>query len=177
MTIESMGDGRLRVWLDDREAQGLLLHTEAPNGRRLRRRVRQILTSAGQGDIGPVSAELIPVAEGWLLLICPLEDSGLPPVYALAGVDPLLELMERWPHKGSQPVCSLYEMGEEYRLTVYPTEPLTPLQKRLLGEYGRLVGVGEGVVAHTAEYGRLIATGGWITERVRPLPAHGGSGR
>ena len=174
MKIEPMDGGRLRVWLDRDEAERLNLHTEQPEPRTLRRVAGQLLRAAGRHPAGRLAAEMIPVEGGWVLLISPLlrPDGQHPMVVGLADADDLLELARRWDGLTveAKPTCALYEAEEGYRLAVYPVEPLEEAQIHLLLEYGVLIGQGEGVAAHAAEYGRLIAAGGSITGGGRRPP-------
>jgi len=165
VNIEPIHDGCLRVWLAEEELHQWGLSENQPDPRRVRRLVRQVLASVGRRP-ARVSAELIPVADGGVLLISPrlYPESGGPAVYGLTDPDALLALWERWPAGEPVPVCALYELGEEYRLAVYPEEPLSPVQMHLLLEYGVPLTGGEGAIAHAAEYGQLIGVGRLFTE-------------
>ncbi len=174
MKIEPIAEGRLRVWLKEEEAAFWHLDREEPDKIGLRRLVRRVYTAAGYRPTGRLTAEMVPVAEGWLLLISPTvpAEAG-PAVYHLDHPDDLLTLMEkwRWGSTAPQPMCMLYELGEGYRLVVYGDAPLTPAQSRLLTEHTRLVGYGEAVCAHVAEYGTLIADGNALTADGHRPPA------
>lgn len=158
MHIEPIDGGSLRVWLSEEELQEWGLQAQTPDRRLVRRLVRQITETAGQ-PAGKVTAELIPVMGGGVLLISGRVciESGQPAVYRLVSEDALLDLWERWPKKSPAPVSTLYEIGEDYWLAVYPDGPLTAEQRHLLLEYGIPLSGGEGAIAHAAEYGRVIA--------------------
>ncbi len=170
MNIEPIQGGCLRVWLAEEELQQWGLG-EVQDRRNIRRLVRQVLTAAGRRP-GRVTAELIPVLGGGVLLISPklYPEVGQPAVYRLQA-DDLLGLWERWPREESAPVCALYELGEEYRLAVYPDQPLSPTQMHLLLEYGTPLPGGEGAAAHAAEYGVLVGMGALLTECEPDPPA------
>ena len=166
MKIEPIAEGRLRVWLNAEEAACWSLDREEPDKRGLRRFVRRVYSATGYRPVGRLTAEMVPVAEGWLLLISPSAPSEKgPAVYHISHPDDLLTLMEKWPTEEAspQPMCMLYELGEGYRLVVYGESPLSHRQNRLLNEHTHLVGYGEAVSAHTAEYGTLIASGNLLT--------------
>ena len=165
MNIEPIQDGLLRVWLTQEELRQWGLSEESPDLRRVRRLVRRAMAAVGQRP-GKVTAEMIPVAGGGVLLISPKRypEADQPVVYRL-DTDALLSLWEQWPEEGPTPVCALYEMEEEYRLAVYPDEPLSLRQMRLLLEYGTPLAGGEGAAAHAAEYGTLVAMGELLTAR------------
>lgn len=169
MNIEPIHDGLLRVWLTEEELPQWGLG-EVPDRRQIRRLVRRAMAAVGQRP-GQVTAELIPVMGGGVLLISPRVhwEAGQPAVYCL-DAEALLDLWERWPKEKPMPVCALYELGEEYRLAVYPEETLAPQQIHLLLEYGTPLAGGEGAVAHAAEYGTLVAMGNLFTARERRLP-------
>ncbi len=161
--IEPIHDGCLRVWLAEEELEQWSLLDPHPDRRRIRRLVRRVLDAVGR-DPGRVTAELIPVMGGGVLLISPgwHREDGQPMVYRLEG-DALLELWERWPTGEPGPVCALYEQGDAYWLAVYPDGPLSQRQQRLLSEYGPPIAGGEGAAAHAAEYGVLVGMGTLLT--------------
>ena len=166
MKIEPIAEGRLRVWLKEEEAALWKLDREEPDKIGLRRLVRRLYTATGCRPVGRLTAEMVPVAEGWLLLISPSSSfEKWPVVYHLSGPDDWLSLVEKWQAEidSTQPMGMLYEMEEGYRLVVYGERPLSQRQSRLLSEHAHLVGCGEAVAAHTAEYGILIATGNVLT--------------
>ena len=171
MNIEPIQGGLLRVWLAEEELQQWGLLEREPSRRQVRRLVRQVLAAVGRRP-GSVSAELIPVQGGGVLLISPriYPEAGQPVVYQLEA-DALLALWERWPEEGVLPVCALYELEEAYWLAVYPDEPLTSEQMRLLLEYGTPLAGGEGAAAHAAEYGTLVAMGALLTAGGHHPPA------
>lgn len=166
MKIEPIAEGRLRVWLKPEEAALWKLDREEPDRMGLRRLVRRVYAAAGCRPVGRLTVEMVPVADGWLLLISPSASLERGPVvYHLANADDLLSLWERWRSAidASPAFGMLYEMPEGYRLTLYPESPLTQREWKLLAEHAQLVGRGEAVAAHTAEYGNIIATGNVLT--------------
>ena len=162
MNIEPIQGGCLRVWLAEEELQQWGLGDQ-PDRRQIRRLVRQALRTVGRRP-GRVTAELIPVLGGGVLLISPqpYPEAEQPAVYRLEA-DALLCLWERWPRDDAGPVCALYEMEEEYRLAVYPDRPLSDRQMHLLLEYGTPLAGGAGAVAHAAEYGVPVGMGPLLT--------------
>ncbi len=167
MKIEPIAEDRLRVWLNEEEAVRWQLDRDVPDRLRLRRFVRRVYGAIGHRPADRLIIEAIPVAEGWLLLIGP---SSIPPkspvIYCLDDADTLLTFIQRWRSVADapQPGCMLYEWGDRYHLVVYPEEPLSQEQQSLLNEHTRLVGYGEVLAAHTAEYGNLIVAGNLLTE-------------
>jgi len=108
-------------------------------------------------------AELIPVEEGFVLLLTQTAGGGqvTPLVYRLADADALYALAERWCalREEDAPGTCLYEREEAYDLAVFPLGLLTAARRRLLAEYGRLQGSGEAAAAYCAEHGCLLAAG------------------
>ena len=158
MNIEPIDGGSLRVWLSEEELQEWGLQAQTPDRRLVRRLVRQVTDTAGQ-PTGKVTAELIPVMGGGVLLVSGQTwvESGQPAVYRLADEDALLDLLARWPKEQPVPLSTLYEVAEAYWLAVYPDGVLTAEQRHLLLEYGIPLHGGEGAIAHAAEYGKVIA--------------------
>lgn len=179
MNIEPMDNGCIRIWLTEDEADRWGLSTVRTDRRRLSRLVRRVMVSVGRRPGNRMTAEMMPVGEGWLVLLSPLlsPDAGEPAVYHLPDADALLLLREQWCRLTGDTLdgalFSLYEQGKGYDLAVYPQSPLDPGQLHLLLEYGSLVGCGAGAVAHAAEYGRPILVGKALTtpERRPPEPA------
>lgn len=178
MTIEPIAEHRLRVWLteDDLEQWGLDAGP-SPMGR-VRRLVRQVCAAAGWPEGDRVTAELIPVDGGGLLLISPwtVEAGDAPAVYHLADGDALLDLILQWGYIEEQrPLCSLYARDGGYDLAVYADGPLSPRQQSLLWEYGTPAGSGAGAAARCGEYGTLIRAGSdlYFTERAPHPPERG----
>lgn len=176
MNIESIANGCIRIWMDEAEAAAWGLSSAHTDRRRLSRLVRRAMTSVGRRPPKRMTAEMIPVEDGWLMLVSPRSLPGPtePAVYHLENADALILLREQWclltEQSEEEPLFSLYEQGEGYDLTVYPNEPLDPAQIHLLLEYGSLVGCGDGAVAHAAEYGNPLMTGGVLTAPAHRLP-------
>ena len=90
MKIEPIAEGRLRVWLKEEEAALWKLDREQPDKIGLRRFVRQVYTATGHRPVGRLTVEMVPVAEGWLLLISPsAPPEKWPVVYHLSDPDDL----------------------------------------------------------------------------------------
>lgn len=173
MIIEPISDGRLRVWLDQREIRRCRLDSDRYDRRALRRLVRRVITqSGGQPSVGTV-AEMIPVADGWVLLISPRrEQAHRTAVYWFDHPRTFGAFSARWERLEESPACALYGMEGGYALTVYGEGNLTSLHRGLLDEYGQLWGVGEPLAAHVAEYGQLVSAG-YLTADGRHPPADG----
>lgn len=173
MKIEPITEGRLRIWLDEEEAARWRLDREEPDRLGLRRFIRRVYGAAGYRPVGRLTAEMVPVAGGWLMLIGPSAppERG-PAVHHLDDPDALLTFIRQWRSEQNdpQPLCLLYELEEGYRLVVYPDIPLSHRQRRLLAEHTYLVGYGEAAAAHTAEYGNLIVAGNLLTGDGRHPP-------
>ncbi len=177
MTVEPIANGRLRVWLTDEELEEWGLTDTQPSMRRVRRLVRQVSAAVGWTDPGRVTAELIPIQGGGVLLVSPwvLPPVDTPAVYHLSDGDALLDLIRRWGYieEETQPLCSLYANEGGYDLVVYPQQPLSHRRHCLLLEYGTPAGSGEGAAARCGEYGQLIRAGWMLTECAPTPPAHG----
>ena len=160
VTVEPIANGCLRVWLTDEEIEQWGLAADAATGR-IRRLVRRISAEAGWTEPIRVTAELIPVDGGGVLLISPsVAAEETPLIYHLRDTDALLDLIRRWGRWDEpQPLCSLYTYGEEYDLVVYAQQPLTLRQQCLLLEYGDPVPGGDTAAARCGEYGRLVQAG------------------
>lgn len=177
MTVEPIENGCLRVWLTDAELEQWGLNRAEPSIRRVRRLIRQISAAAGWSDAHRVTAELIPIDSGGVLLVSPwtYPPTDTPSVYHLQDGDALLDLLRQWRYITDEdaPSCSLYEGEGGYHLVVYPQTPLSDRQQNLLLEYGTLLGEGEGAAARCGEYNVLIQAGWVLTEPAPPLPERG----
>ena len=172
MTVETITHRRLRAWLTDDEMEEWGLTHAKPSMGRVRRLVRQITAAAGWSE-RRVTAELISVEGGGLLLVSSEEPtpSPWPLVYRLRDGDALLDLMRQWRYIAQpSPLCVVYGCGTEYAVAVYPDAPLSPRWQSVLEEYGIPAGSGEGAAARWGEYGTIIGT---FTGRVPPLPERG----
>jgi len=173
VTVEPIENGCLRVWLTDTELREWGLDAPQPSAGRIRRLIRQISAAAEWSDTRRVTAELIPVEDGGVLLVSPWVRSpaDTPSVYYLQDGDTLLDLLRQWRYitDDDPPTCLLYRAEKGYVLVVYPALSLSYRRQCLLTEYGTLIGEGEGVAAHCGEYGQLIRAG-WLTEPAPPLP-------
>lgn len=172
MNIEPINGDRLRVWLDHREIRRCRLDKEHYDRRALRRLVRRALSAYGTEPSIKTVAEMIPVADGWVLLISPSPSrQKQTKTYWFTNGDILHTFLHRW-ERVEPPLCALYEMEQGYALTVYGADALTPWHSGLLEEYGQLWGVGEALAAHAAEYGRLTDAG-YVTADGRRPPTDG----
>ena len=165
MKIEPISNGNLRIWLAEDEIAWWGLDGGRRDG--VRRLVRRALAATGRRLTSRTWAEMIPVEGGCVILVTPAVHSCRPMVYALAR--PMLaEVTARWP-RGTAERAQVYAVGEGYHLVLYG-EGADPL----LREYGEPLGCGEGLAAHTAEYGVWV---GEITAPVLGLPVREGQGR
>ena len=73
----------------------------------------------------------------------------LPQVYRLLGSEDMEQLALRW--SGPIPVC--YRLENEWLLLIEQLP--SPIQMRLLNEYGKMIGHGPILAAGVSEYGRL----------------------
>lgn len=154
--IEPISNGNLRIWLADEEVEEWGL--EDSRGKGVRRLVRHALSAVGRPPMTRVWAEMIPVEGGCVLLISsPVHSHQRPMVYAV-GADELMEVYARW-RPALEEAAQVYAMGEEYRIVLYGEQ-----SDGLLREYGTPLGSGEGMAAHTAEYGQ------WVGEITAPAP-------
>ena len=170
MTVEPIANGCLRVWLTDEEIEQWGLTDQGAAGR-IRRLVRRVSADAPWTEPDRVTAELIPVDGGAVLLISPqIAEEATPQIYRLRDADVLLDLIRRWGGVDEpQPLCSIYTYGREYDLVVYAQQPLSPRQQCLLLEHGVPAGSGDVAAARCGEYGRLIQAG---MDLSRPITAH-----
>ncbi|MBQ5840649.1 MAG: hypothetical protein IIW40_01705 [Clostridia bacterium] len=171
MKAELIGENSLRVWLSAKElTQWGLGRAESRTYTRqgVRQLIRYVQESAGYGPVKRLSAELFPVDGGAVLLLSPYRTGGgrcWPLVYYIENEDDLFSLAEQWtalPAK-APPGTALYVYGQGYGVAVYPVETPTEGHRRLLEEYGRLMGRGEAAAAVCAEHGRLLAAGDGLT--------------
>ncbi len=177
MIIEPISGGRLRVWLDQREIRRCRLDSDRCDRRALRRLVRRVITQSGEKPSVGTVAEMIPVADGWVLLLSPRRDPiHRTAVYRFDHQQTLDAFMVRWERLDETPACALYGLEGGYALTVYGDGNLTSLHRGLLDEYGQLWGVGEPLAAHVAEYGQLVRAG-YLTADGRHPPADGDRAR
>lgn len=161
MTVEAITDHRLRVWLTDDEMEQWGFDQETPPMGRVRRLVRQIVTAAGWSDRCRVTAELLPVEGGGLLLVSgeARVPAPWPVVYRLQDEDTLLGFMRQWGYIAEESsLCAVYACEGDYGVAVYAPHPLSLRQQCVLDEYGTPAGSGEGAVARWGEYGRLLGT-------------------
>lgn len=164
MKAEPVGEDSLRIWLSDKELVrwGLSFDKSAPrNCASLRRLLGHLPSVTASSGGSRMVAELFPVEGGGVLLLSPCRaaaGSRWPAVYYIENEETLFSLAERWCQLPSQqPACTaLYVFGEGYCLTVCPLEPLSESHRRLLAEYGRPAGRGEGAAAVCGEHGRLL---------------------
>ena len=177
MRIEPLTNGSLRVWLSEEELDKWGIDSDGPAQRRaVRRLLRRIFLQAEQPPPSRLCAELIPVDGGGVLLVTPsgqIPSEG-PWVYCFADTDSLLDFVGCWRRisSASPPYLCLYAQGDGYALAVYSAEPLSRYRHRLLNEYGRLKGVGEGVAAYLGEHSPLLAAGDLFTAPAPPLSAN-----
>lgn len=158
MNIEPISNGNLRIWLAEDEMKEWGLQDSRGGG--VRRLVRRALSAVGRRPAARMYAEMIPVEGGCVLLVsAEVHNRRLPAVFAVTGEDALLEVYARWSPLWEQ-TAQIYAVGEDYHILLYSEEG-----ESLLREYGHPLGCGEGMAAHTAEYGR------WIGEITGPAPA------
>jgi hypothetical protein len=158
VNIEPISNGNLRIWLAEEEIREWGL--EDGDGGGVRRLVRRALSAVGRRPAARMCAEMIPVEGGCVLLVSTeVHNRRLPTVFVVTGEDALLEVYARWhPQWGS--AAHVYAVGEDYHVLLYSEEG-----ESLLREYGHRLGCGEGMAAHTAEYGC------WVGEITAPAPA------
>ena len=174
MKVEPIAGGCLRVWLTEAEMEEWGL-SDGGQERRVRRLVRQVTAAAGWSANAHLLAEMIDVEGGCLLLITPQEEpSRYPAVYYLQDADDLLDLAHRWRRVSAEaPYITLYAAPTGYHLAVYADRPISEGHRCLLEEYGTLVGVGHGTVAHCGEYGEWLDAATLFTAPAPPLPVDG----
>ena len=152
MNIEPISNGNLRIWLAEDEMKEWGLDGDDGGIRRL---VRRAFSVTGRRQPSRTWAEMIPVEGGCVVLVSPrLHTRRLPAVYAVEG-DALLEVYARYRGQAAQ----VYAVDDIYHVVLYDEEG-----DPLLCEYGHPLGYGEGVAAHTAEYGE------WVFTMPAPVP-------
>ena len=151
MTIESIDNGNLRVWLAEHEIEEWGLDDSQPGG--IRRLVRRALATVGRRPTKRVQVEMIPVAGGCVVLITTEKRATQPVVYAISEKW-LKPMTARWryPITGTAQVYAL-ESGYGVILHDYGEAG-----DALLREYGHPVGCGAALAAHVAEYGEWVLT-------------------
>ena len=170
MTVEPIANGCLRVWLTEEELEHWGLQELTPSMGQVRRLVRRVTATVGWADTDEVTAELIPVEGGGVLVVSPRTSAECTPlVYRLRDEDTLLDVLRQW-GADEGPLCSLYIRQGGYDLVLYPAHPLSQRRQQLLTEYGSRIGDGEVTAARCAEYGQLVWAGLTLTGRVPPPP-------
>lgn len=175
MQMEQWENGCLTILLSDRELSGMGVRfpdmdcREPATRQALRTLLKNAYAQAGVPPAQRIQIEALPVASGCLLLVTPLVHRRIirlrrmekPRIYAVAGTDNLLRLAEalrRWREAPPLLASSLYRLGKEYRLVVYPAH--TPSRLWLiLSEFGRPAGQGDIAAAVVEEHGRPLAQG------------------
>lgn len=161
MTVEPISNGNLRIWLADNEIEEWGLQRGRPKG--VRRLVRRALAMVGRRPATRAWAEMIPVEGGCVVLVS-TEDPWRtrPRVYAVDEAS-LAQVVARWrsPVEGE---AQVYAVEDGYHVVV---DSEGESSDGLLSEYGRPLGCGAGVAAHTAEYGRWLFT---VPEPAPPEP-------
>ena len=169
MKVDRIGNDSLRVWLSDEELEkwgicyATMRHGETHTDRLIRQVTALSQQRTGRFKRGTV-VEAIPVEGGCVLLVSaprPLRVERGPLVFRVEELEALFRLAERWTGTcpDTVPCISLYEQDDTYALILYPVAALTPTQKAILREYGRLTGIGSAAAAVIAEHGHLLASG------------------
>lgn len=159
MQVEGIANGNLRIWLTDEEADAWGLTEGCRQG--IRRLVRRALTAAGQRLTARVTAEMIPVEGGCVVLVSPMVHKRRQPTVYRVDAAALAQVNARW-HPLWETTAQVYALDGAY-CVVADGEA-----EGLLREYGCPVGYGEGAAAHAAEYGQ------WqFTVPVPALPERG----
>lgn len=184
MKVDRIGSDSLRVWLSDEELEkwGICYATMRQGETHTDRLIRQVTALSeqctGRMKRGTV-VEAIPVEGGCVLLVSaprPLRVEKGPLVFRVEEVEALFRLAERWADAcpgNTVPCVSLYEQDDAYAVILYPVAALTPTQKAILREYGRLTGIGAAAAAVVAEHGHLLASGNAL-ERLAGKGVRGG---
>ena len=150
MQIESIENGNLRVWLTEEETEAWGVADGCRHG--VRRVVRRVMTTAGLRSGDRVVAEMIPVEGGCVVLISPAVHKRRQPTVYRVSAELLPEVAARW-HPLWTEVAQVYAIEGHCHVVVYGEQA-----EPLLREYGDIVGRGEAVAAHTAEYGQWQLT-------------------
>lgn len=146
MQVEAISNGNLRIWLTEEEADAWGVTEGFRQG--IRRLVHRALTAAGQRPTMRVTAEMIPVEGGCVVLVSPAVHNHRQPTVYRVDADALSQVNARW-HPLWETTALVYAMDGAYYVVSYGKEA-----DSLLREYGCPVGYGEGAAAHTAEYGQ-----------------------
>lgn len=154
--IEPISNGNLRIWLAENEIEEWGLEDSRRKG--VRRLVRHALAAVGRRSAPRVWAEMIPVEGGCVLLVSSgVHNPQQPMVYAVEA-EMLAQVYARW-RPASAEAAQVYAVDEGYHVVLYGGQ-----SDALLREYGIPLGSGEGMAAHTAEYGE------WVGEITAPAP-------
>lgn len=151
MTIESIDNGNLRVWLAENEIKEWGLDDSQPKG--IRRLVRRALAAVGRRPDKRTQVEMIPVEGGCVVLITTEKRAAQPMVYGIP-TQRLESVMTRWryPVTGT---AQVYALEGGYGVILYDHGGGGDA---LLREYGHPVGCGATMAAHVAEYGEWVLT-------------------
>lgn len=145
MQVEAIANGNIRIWLTDEEADAWGVTEGYHQG--IRRLVRRALTAAGQRPAARVTAEMIPVEGGCVVLVSPAVHNRPQPTVYRVEADALSQVNARW-HPRWETTAQVYELDGAYYVAADGEA------EGLLREYGCPVGYGEGAAAHAAEYGQ-----------------------
>lgn len=180
MKIESLGCGRLKIWMSERDMNrwGLRFERMDAQDTATRAAITKMLTVARQRDYPSAAEDLtveaVPVEGGCVFLFTPRRPRPLfrmPPVqiYTISSADTLLRLGDALRRQSPLPLSSLYRMGEEYRLLVYPALFPSALDRRLLAEYTDWAGEGAAAAAWVEEHGTPVAVGNALSALCQAL--------
>lgn len=145
MQMESIANGNVRIWLTEEEMEAWGLTDGCRQG--VRRLVRKALSAMEQRPTACVTAEMIPVEGGCILLVSPAVHKRCQPTVYHVDADTVSQIAARW-HPQWWESAEVYAMGDAYHVVTYGRQA-----DSLLREYGYPIGYGEGAAAHTAEYG------------------------
>ncbi|MBQ7088932.1 MAG: hypothetical protein IJN04_04740 [Clostridia bacterium] len=152
MTVEPIENGNLRIWLADNEMEEWGLTDSQP--KRVRRLVRRALSAVGRRPAPRMWAEMIPVDGGCVVLVSTEGPRHTRPTVYAVEAEHLAEVTARL-RLPEGDTAQVYAVEDGYHVVVCSEEEGCDA---LLCEYGRLLGYGEAVAAHTAEYGEWILT-------------------
>lgn len=180
MKIESLGRGCLKIWMSERDMNrwGLRFERMDAQDTATRAAIAKMLTVARQRDYPSaaedMTVEAVPVDGGCVFLFTPRHPRPLfrtPPVqiYAVSSADTLLRLGDALRHRTPLPFSSLYRLGEEYRLLVYPALFPSAVDRHLLSEYTDWAGEGAAAAAWVEEHGTPVAVGNALSALCRAL--------